>query len=118
MIASIPDAAILWLKHGERGSSSETIWSFMTGIPIDRGRGHHPLDPADLRRCRELVEKVPEWEVRLHEMREIDRFWATLVDHWRELCDLFDADIARTPDRAPTCYDRMKRLLDDAMRYA
>jgi hypothetical protein len=34
VIANIPDTAIAWLRHGERGTSSEAIFAHLTGVPI------------------------------------------------------------------------------------
>jgi len=34
MLVNIPDSAIEWLKSGHRGTSSETIFKHLTGVPI------------------------------------------------------------------------------------
>lgn len=49
-----------WLASGERGISSNTIVTCLTGINALGGHWHsHPLDPDDMTRCRKLLERVP-----------------------------------------------------------
>jgi len=49
-----------WLKIGERGISSNTMFTHLTGHNV-MGGAHkgHPYDTADFRRCRLLLEQVP-----------------------------------------------------------
>lgn len=104
MIIDIPNTALAWLAHGERGASSEAIFSYLTGIPLST-RYCYPHDSGDLRRCRRLLKAVPQFEARIGEMRNVSPQWAALVDHWGELCDLADEDQS-------ACYRRMCELLD------
>jgi hypothetical protein len=117
MTFDIPDAAVTWLSVGERGTSSEAIFERMTGLPMAnvRLRGAAPRDPADLRRCRLLLEAVPEWRARLGEMTSADGWgWDVLVPAWDDLCATMDAD---APDwregsgNAPLTYRKMTALL-------
>lgn len=121
--AASPDAQkwpglTLWLASGERGTSSETIVQTLTGIPAlgrDTDRGSPPLDPADLRRCRLLLEAVPSLVPLLPKMAAASKDWAGLIAHWAEICALMDEEV---PDwRDPRCrgmarktYERMKSL--------
>ena len=119
-MSGLPPAAVRWLANGERGMSSEAIAERMTGVPVGRppwpDYPRHPRDPDDLRRCRLLLEVVPEWEARLGEMADVSPEWAGLVERWAEVCALMDEEV---PDwrttrtgRAPRTY----RLMMDLMR--
>ena len=118
----LPEDAANWLATGERGLSSEAIFSKMTGINLDRngteaphvGRSH-PCDPADLRRCRLLLEAVPAFAARLEEMSEVSRPWTRLVAVWEVLCAGMDREI---PDwrtgggSAPETLARMRAAIE------
>jgi hypothetical protein len=108
--------AVAWLAHGERGISSNTVFTHLTGI--DALRDWHsdiPYDPADLRRCRLLLESCPELAAAFPKMREVSPAWDALVERWDELCKLMDDESPnwRKPDRyerAPKTYDLMASL--------
>lgn len=108
MIVNIPDAALTWLRHGERGISSEAIFAHLTGVPITRWL-HPPADAGDLGRCRKLLAAVPEFAARLSEMASLDSQWARLVEHWDELCALMDEEAPKR--RYPRTYQLMHMLL-------
>lgn len=103
MIFDIPNTAIVWLAHGERGQSSDAIFSYLTGVPLV-GRLSPPCDTSDLRRCRRLLQSVPEFAARLGEMRSVSQGWAALVDRWDDLCALADSD-------PRSAYELMSELL-------
>lgn len=88
----LPAGAPEWLRSGARGTSSEVIFSHLTGIPIAGDRLDEPADPDDLRRCRLLLEAVPTFRTELHRMAEVGPAWAALVDRWDELCALMDRE--------------------------
>jgi len=98
-----------WLTQGERGTSSETIFSVLGG---DSGWCRHPnvychpLDPDDFRRCYLLLETIPEWKADLHKLKEISLVWSNLVDNWPELTQLLEEQM-RT-HKANGMYDLMK----------
>lgn len=104
----VPASALAWLAHGERGASSEAIFSRLTGIPVS-SRHSPPYDTGDLTRCRRLLQAVPEFKARLGEMRAVSTQWAVLVDEWDALCDLADSD-------AGAACLRMRTLLDGARK--
>lgn len=60
-----------WLARGERGISSETIVSRLSGIPVGtyRWSSNYPHDPADFRRCELLLRWVPVARIGLPAMR-------------------------------------------------
>lgn len=53
---SLPIEATRWLASGERGASSDAIFYQLTGVATG-DKTSHPHDPADLRRCRLLLEQ-------------------------------------------------------------
>lgn len=66
---SIERRALRWaLTSGDTGISSEALCAFMLGI--EGGRTTPPADAADRGRCIRLLELIPEWIPRLHEMAE------------------------------------------------
>jgi hypothetical protein len=106
--------AVQWLAHGERGLSSETIFSHLTGVDaVGDGHRWHPLDPGDLGRCRRLLDEVPELRAAFPRMREVSPVWSRLVDAWDTLCDQMDSEAPQWRDGTGHCrqtYDHMKQL--------
>jgi hypothetical protein len=87
--------AIAWLANGERGTSSNTIFTHLSGMDcVGRWGGSHPLDPGDFRRCRLLLDQVPEFQARINELRTISPVWDRLVSSWMLLCDTMDAEFS------------------------
>lgn len=78
-----------WLHNGDCGNSSEAIYKFFTGQLQDHWP--IPVDTADLRRCILLLEHVPEWKHRMHEMASIPS-WANLAKNWGSLVDLYRSE--------------------------
>jgi hypothetical protein len=106
-----------WLVYGERGVSSESILSHLTGLNlVGRGRWRTgtPSDPSDLRRCRLLLKAVPEFQERFIEMATASNEWSIAVKHWEELCTLFDGEAPNWATQqmwsAPKTFQRMKEL--------
>lgn len=114
---NLTDNEVRWLANGERGISSETIFTHLTGINALRDwGGDHPHDPADLRRCRLLLDQCPALQAELPRMAGVSAVWGSLVQHWDELCALMDEEIPnwRAPKRgalAPRTYARMKEII-------
>lgn len=90
---SLPEAekAKWWMNgmNGERGISSEAMWSVMFA-----GYGKkdlpHPHDPDDLRRCYLLLQTVPEWKEKLHLMKSVSPVWEKLIDNWELFTTLLE----------------------------
>ena len=99
-----------WLIQGERGLSTMAMVGHIAG---HGGCGtDHPLDPGDFRRCRLLVEQVPQIGLGLDRMATCSPVWARIVDAWDELCDLMDAEAPewrRGDGSAPRTYALLKR---------
>lgn len=118
MIAS--DALILWLANGERGRSSNTMVTHLTGInALGNSSPSPPLDHYDLRRCRLLVERVPEIAERFPRMARLTPEWAALVFEWDGLCKQMDEECPEWRERClfvPKTYDTLQRTLYGARR--
>ncbi len=113
-----PEAAA-WLAGGERGVSSNTIFEHLTGISaVGKWGGGYPRDPDDFRRCRLLLERVPELVPLLPRMAEVSPVWAALVARWDELCSTMDAECPywRTGrgGSAPKTYEMMRAIREEA----
>jgi len=116
----LSEAATRWLASGERGLSSETMFQHLTGIEVLKGHWQDrfpftPSDPADLRRCRLLLEQVPELVPLFHKMSTASKEWAALVKNWANLCTTMDGEAPnwRSKDkgeRASKTYEMMKTL--------
>lgn len=70
----------------------------MTGYPVKRWRSNTPSDPDDFGRCFRLLQRFPEWRLRLQEVA--DRFpeWQPFVDNWIRMEQLYLRD-------KPNCVD-------------
>lgn len=113
--------AIAWLRNGDTGISSKTIWSVMTGYPNDWDGWPH--DPNDFGRCYRLLKVMPSWRARLGEVaaRFPNTPWVALVEHWDEVTRLYEEQLAaeRANHALPKrrrkrvvycCYERMREL--------
>jgi hypothetical protein len=118
---SIPDSLVRWLASGQRGISSNTMVTHLTGIDAmgQWSRRDHPHDPDDLHRCRLLLEEVTYLQLMLPRMATCSPAWAALVEHWQELCDLMDKEAPHWKDghgSAPKTYARMRELIEGARK--
>lgn len=109
---------ILWLGNGERGVSSNTIFTKLTGVDaLGDWPGSHPHDPADLMRCEKLLRLFPELRLRMPEMAAVSPEWAGLVAEWNDLVALV---LEEAPEwmkgrgRAPKTFNRMQQIIDGA----
>lgn len=83
---TIPTSVIEWLKHGERGTSSETIISYLYEVPIAPYTSH-PHDTSDVGRCIKLLWACPEVQARFEEMRGCSPVWDAYVNLWPQLVE-------------------------------
>lgn len=72
-----------WLTGHDHGTSSETLLSCLTGIPVSRM--DIPYDPGDLGRCIRMLNLFPELRNRLGEVIKILPEWTPFIDCWKEL---------------------------------
>ena len=105
--------AMWWLKNGEHGISSETIYSVIAntiGLNVMRNPFgyNHPADPDDFYRCHKLLITVPEWREKMHLMKPISDVWSNLVDNWDELTVLLEEQLKT--GKANGMYELMKKL--------
>lgn len=109
--ANLSENAMRWLEYGERGMSSEAMFSRFTGITLDEeDNTNHPYDGGDFRRCRLLLEYVPEFKSQLHLMKDVSPQWHSLVNSWDELCEVMDAEAPDWREQSGT-----SRRLNDKM---
>ena len=104
---TVSQKAAFWLKHGERGLSSEFMYQTLSGNQI----GAHmafPYDPADFKRCHGLLEMVPEWREKLSLMTTTSPVWDKLVANWAELTAMLLEQMATKKDNG--MYQMMKGL--------
>lgn len=95
-----------WLANGERGMSSEALFTCLSGVSAvddddEHHRTAHPYDPDDFRRCRLMLEACPELETRLSDAAGMSPQWAALVAVWGTLCDTMDAETPNWRNRNP-----------------
>ena len=92
--AEVRNRAYAWLTGGKTGLSSQTMCLYFLSGEIPKNVGdfpgvYAPADAGDLGRCLDLLEKVPEWRVRIDEMKEVSPQWAALVPIWGKLEELY-----------------------------
>lgn len=113
----LSDAASAWLAAGERGMSSDAIFHQLTGINTG-SQLDCPSDPADLRRCRLLLEAVPDLATRFKAvMATVNPHWAALVEAWDSLCETMDGEAPDWRKGKGMCaltHQHMRDLLDSA----
>ena len=80
-----------WLAIGERGASSESMVSHLLGL-AGLHEGEHPHDMDDFRRCRLLVEQVPELAAKIEKLSPLSPEWAGIAPAWSQICDLMDRE--------------------------
>lgn len=96
---SIVERKRWWWKNGERGVSSETMYSQITGLYVAaREPLGHPHDPDDFRRCYLLLETIPEWKEELNKLRPVSPVWDKLVDNWDKLTKMLEEQMETKKD--------------------
>lgn len=115
----LSEAAARWLASGERGISSNTIFTRLTGVDaLGDWCQSYPSDAWDLRRCRLLLEQCPELAAKFPEMAKASKKWAALVRDWDMICKTMDEELPdwRTPPKsstAPRTYKLIKNSLGE-----
>ena len=115
----ISENAIKWLASGERGQSSNTLFSILTGVnALTSGGLSHPSDPDDFKRCEKLLRQCTELRADLWRMKGITPAWGPLVERWDNIVELFESEVpgvldcGEWPFRVPATktYELMKSL--------
>ena len=102
-----------WLASGDRGISSEAITSQLTGINILGGGWptDYPRDPPDFGRCLRLLIAVPEFKLRLDEMKSRHPIWAKYIKNWADMERFYWEEFPT--GKAPKLYDWMQKIQDE-----
>lgn len=104
----IEKRAAQWVVGRDTGLSSVCLWATMMDVkPRDRS---HPSDGGDLGRCVRLLEAVPEWKPRLHEMTAVSEYWAALVPEWDRLASILAEELAG--DANGNTYKAMRAIFE------
>ena len=124
-----PAAGILgWWRSDKTGLSSRAlarclladrhgsvpVWAWVP--PAERDR--YPHDPADLRRCIEMMATEPDFRSRLAVARDMSPVWSRMVDAWPTLermlkQELADCEARRIPPTAPRTYATMRKIIEE-----
>jgi len=113
--------ATKWLASGERGISSNFIFTYLTGIDAMAGwsteRACHPHDPADFRRCQLLLEQAPELQPIFQRMARASNEWDRLVKSWPDIIAALDEEVPGWRDgRTGKSADKAYKIIRAAVR--
>ena len=100
-----------WWDCGDTGTSSQSIWQHMMGVPDEM---RYPLDPDDFGRCYRLVIApwAGPWKARLEELVQYGGAWERLVCAWAELEKLYLEELPT--GRGPRLWEVMRKLIEEA----
>lgn len=100
MINTIEERVISWLLSGDTGNSAKTIVKYFLQACNDiyfRSNSMFPYkiskittpavpicpsDFDDFERCYKLLEIIPEWKEKIHNIAKLSPQWETLIDNW------------------------------------
>lgn len=119
--SNLGKAAIEWLACGHRGLSSNTLFTFLTGVSAEKENDGHnyPHDPDDLSRCRRLLETCPDLVSCLPRVAAAGPEWRVLIQRWDEVCGLMDQEAPRWREGQGDCprtYALMRSIFETARR--
>lgn len=80
-----------WLRGGDTGMSSETIYAFMMDGYC--ARPAIPYDADDFGRCHRLLKAFPEWRKRMPQMRDVDG-WRKFSAQWDRIEKAYESELA------------------------
>ena len=108
-----------WRDRGDTGTSSLTIHAVLSGgyAPPARGFGQigaTPFDPDDFRRCKLLLDLIPEWRGRLKEVAVRYPAWGPLVRDWATVDAMFMFE--ESSGVAPKTFHLMETLIAEGER--
>lgn len=91
------DNANWWAEHGEHGISSVTMFNHLSRhLQVRKLKNEYPStpsDPDDFSRCYKLLQAVPQFKARLHELKDLSPQWASLVDNWEKLTEMYEQNV-------------------------
>jgi len=112
LTAPMEQRARWWRERGETGLSSLTIWAALAGsITKDPS---YPYDPDDYRRCKLLLDLIPEWRTRLCEVTKRFPWFLPFESRWDEFDRLYTEEAPS--GTAPKLYDLMQIAGSEAER--
>lgn len=105
---SIEKRTIRWLlanaANPKRTNSARAIICHMSqGVPISTGDAkadadNAPVAAADVINCMQLLEEIPEWKPRMHEMGEYSAGWKNIAEVWEHLAEMLAKEAKITPE--------------------
>ena len=91
--AGLEPAAVAWVEDGDRGRSSETLFSVLTGVALRSPQQYAvPSDASDFGRCRRLLEAAPSLMGQIDRMGEVSPEGRALVQAWSQLSLVMDEE--------------------------
>jgi hypothetical protein len=81
--------AAWWYERGETGTSSLTIWCAFTDGISPHGQFSYPHDLDDYRRCKQLLDLIPEWRAKLYTVTARFPWWRPFVSLWNAFDSLW-----------------------------
>lgn len=104
-----------WWRHkGEIGTSSLTIWCAFTEGRNPHGGFCYPLDPDDFRRCKQLLDLIPEWRLDIQKVADRFKWFQPFVDSWSDFEQLYIEEASG--NSAPRLYAAMQVARKEADR--
>lgn len=94
-VLGISAPANRWLKIGQQGNSSCTLFFHTVGINPkghDKNRISHPLDGDDFSRCHYLFYNVPEVKQNFYKMENVSPIWNNIYNNWETLSNCYVND--------------------------
>lgn len=83
----LSEAAIAWISSGERCVAADTVFSVVTGHKLLKSSDYAcPLNVNDIRKCRLLIESVPEIADGFKLKMAISPAWSRILEKWGEIC--------------------------------
>lgn len=104
--SSIEQRAAWWIKRGDTGTSSLTIWAAFTGGINPHVEDSWPHDPDDFQRCKKLLDLIPEWRGQLAVVTKIFPWLKPFTDRWDKFESLWEKEFPS--GRCPKLYREMK----------
>lgn len=111
----VPESALEWLVDGERGRSSDAVFAYLTNAKSMASTAH-PHDAHDFRRCRLLLDRVPEFRDSFLQVRYLSPAWAKITKNWGKLCAAMDADSfasSKGIEHSNRCNSLLRGILED-----
>jgi len=110
---------IKWIREGNRGISSETIFEVLADHPLlenDHVFHNVPHDPSDFYRCHTLLKCIPEFNGKLNRVAKVYPHWQVYADNWDLLESLLNTELKRKDGTAPKLYavlHELERVMHD-----